>query len=130
MRLILGASWAVVLATVTHRHAVDGPSACADVAKLALPHGTITHVEAVAAGAFKPSERPNDYRSLPAFCRVAMTLAPSADSDIKVELWIPPSRNGKFQGVGNGAFNGSISYPAMANALARGYATSSTDTGH
>jgi Tannase and feruloyl esterase len=130
MRLIVGASCAVVLATVTHLHAVDGPSACADVAKLALPHGTITHVEAVAAGAFKPSERPNDYRSLPAFCRVAMTLAPSADSDIKVELWIPTSWNGKFQAVGNGAFNGSISYPAMANALARGYATSSTDTGH
>jgi Tannase and feruloyl esterase len=59
-----------------------------------------------------------------------MTLAPSADSDIKVELWIPTSWNGKFQAVGNGAFNGSISYPAMANALARGYATSSTDTGH
>ena len=130
MRLIVGASCAVVLATVTHLHAVDGPSACADVAKLALPHGTITHVEAVAAGAFKPSERPNDYKSLPAFCRVAMTLAPSADSDIKVELWIPTSWNGKFQAVGNGAFNGSISYPAMANALARGYATSSTDTGH
>ncbi len=38
--------------------------------------------------------------------------------------------NGKFQAVGNGAFNGNISYPAMMTALARGYATSSTDTGH
>jgi len=130
MRLIVGASCAVVLATVTHLRAVDGALACADLTKLALPHGTITQVEAVAAGGFKPSERPNDYRSLPAFCRVAMTLAPSADSDIKVELWVPTSWNGKFQAVGNGAFSGSISYPAMANALARGYATSSTDTGH
>ena len=89
MRLIAGASCAVVLATVTHLHAVDGPSACADVAKLALPHGTITHVEAVAAGAFTPADRPNDYRSLPAFCRVAATLTPSTDSDIKVEVWLP-----------------------------------------
>ena len=38
--------------------------------------------------------------------------------------------NGKFQAVGNGAFNGAIAYPAMTTALARGYATSSTDTGH
>jgi feruloyl esterase len=32
--------------------------------------------------------------------------------------------------VGNGAWAGSISYPAMATALAAGYATASTDTGH
>src|SRR5689334_2633659 len=38
--------------------------------------------------------------------------------------------NGKLQSVGNGAWAGSISYPAMATALADGYATASTDTGH
>jgi feruloyl esterase len=38
--------------------------------------------------------------------------------------------NGNFQAVGNGAFNGTIAYAAMLNALGRGYATSSTDTGH
>jgi feruloyl esterase len=32
--------------------------------------------------------------------------------------------------VGNGGWAGIISYPAMANALREGYATSSTDTGH
>ncbi|MGH9219102.1 MAG: tannase/feruloyl esterase family alpha/beta hydrolase, partial [Vicinamibacterales bacterium] len=36
----------------------------------------------------------------------------------------------KFQAVGNGGYQGSISYPAMATALRRGYATASTDTGH
>ena len=30
----------------------------------------------------------------------------------------------------NGGWAGTISYPAMAPALARGYATTSTDTGH
>jgi len=68
---------------------------------------------------------------LPAFCRVAATLTPSADSDIKIEVWLPTANwNGKFQAVGNGAWNGAIGYPAMADALRRGYATSSTDTGH
>jgi feruloyl esterase len=38
--------------------------------------------------------------------------------------------NGKFQGIGNGGFAGSISQPALAAAVARGYATASTDTGH
>ena len=53
---------------------------------------------------------------LPAFCRVAMTLTPSPDSDIRIEVWLPDSAawNGKFQAVGNGGWAGTIAYPAMA----------------
>src|SRR5205807_3631689 len=70
-------------------------------------------------------------RNQVAFCRVAATLKPTGDSDIKIEVWMPASGwNGKFQAVGNGAFSGAIAYPAMMTALARGYATASTDTGH
>jgi feruloyl esterase len=62
---------------------------------------------------------------------VAATLKPSSDSDIKIEVWLPAANwNGKFQAVGNGGWNGTISYPAMSEALRKGYATSSTDTGH
>ena len=69
--------------------------------------------------------------SLPAFCRVAATLRPSTDSEIKIEVWMPVANwNGKFQAVGNGGFAGSIEYAAMAGALKTGYATSSTDGGH
>jgi feruloyl esterase len=68
---------------------------------------------------------------LPEFCRVAVTLAPSSDSDIKVEVWLPAAGwNGKFQAVGNAGWAGTISYAAMADALRAGYATASTDTGH
>jgi feruloyl esterase len=106
-------------------------SSCADLAKLALSNGKVTLAEPVEAGAFRPPDQGDAYRSLPAFCRVAVSLTPSSDSDINVEIWIPAANwNGKFQAVGNGAFNGNISYPAMARALAQGYATSSTDTGH
>ena len=46
-------------------------------------------------------------------------------------MWLPASGwNRKYQAVGNGGWAGSISYGAMASALERGYATSSTDTGH
>jgi feruloyl esterase len=56
---------------------------------------------------------------------------PSKDSEIKFEVWMPASNwNGKFIGLGNGAMGGSISYASMAAALSRGYAASSTDTGH
>jgi feruloyl esterase len=62
---------------------------------------------------------------------VTATLTPTRDSDIKIELWMPATGwNGKYEAVGNGAFSGAIAYPAMVAALARGYATSSTDTGH
>ena len=62
---------------------------------------------------------------------MAATLKPSSDSDIKIEVWLPLAGwNGKWQAVGNGAFNGNINYGAMSAALRRGYATSSTDTGH
>ena len=65
------------------------------------------------------------------FCRVAVTITPVPDSEIKIEVWLPESGwNGKLQSVGNGAWAGSISYPAMATAVSTGYAAASTDTGH
>jgi feruloyl esterase len=68
---------------------------------------------------------------LPAHCRVAVVLKPSADSHIEMEVWLPAENwNGKFQAVGNGGWAGVISYPAMASALQEGYATASNDTGH
>ncbi len=75
--------------------------------------------------------RGNPYLNLPAFCRIAATLKPSSDSEIKIEVWMPLSGwNNKLLAVGNGAWAGSISYNAMAPGLAAGYATTSTDTGH
>ena len=105
-------------------------------AALKLKDATITSVKLVPAGTFtEPGGRErrgeNPYKSLPDFCRVAATLTPTSDSDIKVEIWLPAKDwNGKFQAVGNGGWAGVISYSAMAEAVAHGYASSSTDTGH
>ena len=69
--------------------------------------------------------------SAPAFCRVALTSKPTADSDIKIEVWLPASGwNGKLQAVGNGGWAGTISYQPLAAAVALGYAAASTDSGH
>jgi len=107
---------------------------CESLSALKLPDTTITMAQSVAAGAFSPPAAGGGgqaYSTLPAFCRVAATIKPTSDSDIKVEVWLPASGwNGKYQAVGNGGWAGSITYGAMARALRDGYATSSTDTGH
>ncbi|PYU20538.1 MAG: tannase/feruloyl esterase family alpha/beta hydrolase [Acidobacteria bacterium] len=110
-------------------------ASCESLATLSQANTTITSAQSVGAGEFMPpgpSESPAAaYGKLPAFCRVAATLRPSSDSDIKIEVWLPFSGwNGKLQSVGNGGWAGFISYPALARGLADGYATASTDTGH
>src|SRR5262245_20994069 len=82
---------------------------CEDMARLNLPNANIDSAQLVAAGAFTPAAPPrvggtpenngvapgrgaaaaatpppNPYKSLPAFCRVALTSKPSSDSDIKI----------------------------------------------
>jgi feruloyl esterase len=116
MKITSGFVCALWLAALMPSPRADAGASCRDVAKLALPNATITRAEDDASGGF---------------CRVAATLKPSNDSDIKIEVWLPAAGwNGKLLAVGNGAFTGSIAERAMTQAMARGYATASTDTGH
>src|SRR5438045_5729087 len=123
---------ALMIALPTVAHAAT----CDSLKSLSLPEATIDSAQVVAAGAFtQPGGRAgrggNAFADLPAFCRVALTAKPSSDSDVKIEVWLPVDNwNQKYQAVGNGAWTGNIGYAAMADALRRGYATSSTDTGH
>jgi feruloyl esterase len=120
--------------------AAQGPTrstTCESLAALALPNTTITAAQSIAPGAFAPPNAGrggrggNVYAAVPAFCRVAATLAPTTDSDIKIEVWLPEAGwNGRFQAVGNGGWAGSISYSQLAAAVTGGSAGASTDTGH
>ena len=133
MRILAAASVSLVLAALLCARSLAAASPCDRLATVAWPSTTITLATAVEAGAFAPpgTARADAFRALPAFCRVAASLKPSQDSDIKMEVWMPASGwNGKFMAVGNGAFSGAIGYAAMATNLARGYAVGSTDTGH
>jgi len=105
---------------------------CEKLADLKMANTTITVAQSVAAGGFTPASGPTaPYKDLPSFCRVAGVIKPSADSEIKFEVWMPTAGwNGRFEGIGNGGFAGSISQPSLAAAVGRGYATASTDTGH
>ena len=107
---------------------------CEGLKSLSLNNVTITTAEFVAAGAKRPGRGGRAAQPdapLPAYCRVAATLTPSPDSHIEMELWMPAENwNGKFLAVGNGGWAGNIETAAVANALSRGYAAASNDTGH
>ena len=113
---------------------------CEQLKTLKLAHVEITAAQSVAAGAFAPpagagaggpGAPPAAYSHLPAFCRIAGTIRPTPDSDIRFEVWMPASGwNGKFVGVGNGVWAGSITYASMIDPLSLGYATAATDDGH
>ena len=111
--------------------ATSAGTACASLAALTIPNVTIKSATPMPAGAFTPPGAQSAL-TLPAFCRVEATARPTSDSDIRFEVWIPPTEawNGKLEAVGNGGYSGAIGYTAMAAALRRGYATASTDTGH
>ncbi len=95
---------------------------CEGLVRLALPNAAITSAQVVSAGASS---------NLPASCRVAATLKPSSDSDIKTEVWLPIAGwNGKLLAVGNGGWGGPMDYEAMSDGLHRGYAVTATDDGN
>jgi feruloyl esterase len=140
MKILTGGLCAVLLAALLHGQSLTAAASCESLASLALPNTEITRAQTVPAGQFAPTSAgvlaPGapaflPYSALPAFCRVTATLKPSSDSDIKIEVWMPASGwNGKFEGLGNGGWAGTISVQALARALGRGYAVAMTDTGH
>src|SRR5262245_32591912 len=119
---------------------------CESLATLKLDKATITSAQMVPEGpgpargrgrggqAAQGATPPQAAAIIPAHCRVQVVLKPSSDSLINMEIWLPPVEawNGKFMGVGNGGFAGSIQglNNEMPQALRLGYATAGTDTGH
>ena len=104
---------------------------CEELTTLPLGNARITDARMIPAGA-STTGRGGAGPALPAHCRVAAVLAPSPDSHIEMEIWLPApdTWNGKFLAVGNGGWAGSISTGAIAAGLGDGYATASNDTGH
>lgn len=107
---------------------------CSDIAKVSLPQ---THVITAAAVRVNGSYTvPGTEKGLAltapvqvhrSFCRVSGVIAPA----IRFEVWMPLENwNGRFEGLGLGAFWGALPYGGMAQALDKGYAVGGTDTGH
>lgn len=140
MRIILAAAACLFLASgALGQVAAPSTQSCERLAQLELPKAKVVLAETVAAGAFTPPANmtpwvvgdPSFYKALPVFCRVMVQAAPSPDSDIKIEVWLPAEGwNGKFRGQGNGGFAGEIDYHGLGLAVQQKYATAATNTGH
>jgi hypothetical protein len=110
---------------------------CSDLSNLMLPEVTSITAAEVPANTFSP---PPSFPGQPpgppvpvAFCRVQITVEPQ----IHIEVWLPPPANWnhRFEAEGGGGYAGTITYSALAAAVAGDpvtgqFATASTDTGH
>ena len=109
---------------------------CAGLARLELPHATITLAAPVTGGVFKDDTRVQDdevhiYRGLPAFCRVRGVSRPVAGSEIEFEAWLPLAGwSGRLHMVGNGGYSSNIYYAQMVQRLLAGDVAVGTNTGH
>jgi Tannase and feruloyl esterase len=105
---------------------------CVKLQQLKLPATTLTSVTSVADGPFAlPPGSLAPSVPVPAFCRVQAEIQPTADSHIKIEVWMPAlGWNGKFEQIGNGGLAGSINLFLMAQVLNQGFAAAATDDGH
>lgn len=108
---------------------------CAALTGLSLDDTTIVSATSQPAGTFMPPVPGQPPANVVAHCRVVARIAPTADSDILFEVWLPSAGwNGKLMGIGNSGLAGAINYTtfgtSLADALNRGYAATGTDTGH
>jgi feruloyl esterase len=115
MKILRAALLTVVMAVVMPDDVNAAGSSCESLLKLTLENATVTLAQLVPAGGFRApgggsaAQDASRFAKLPAFCRVAASVKPTADSDIKVEVWMPASGwNGKFEAVGNGGWAGTI----------------------
>ena len=115
-RWIMGAGAAMALAAPGLAHA---ESACADLKSAKLVHAEVTSATSEKSGTVE-------------LCKLSVTSRPTADSDIRIEVWIPVGAawNGKFVQLGNGGFAGSIASGRLKMMAASGYAVAGTDNGH
>lgn len=123
------ALFALLVAVAASMSTAAVAATCESLATVAIPHTTITLAQSVPAGTFTPPGG-SPITGLPAFCRVALTITPSTDSHINVEVWMPATGwNGRFQGTGGGGYTGALSYASLAAGLQLNYAVANTDMG-
>ncbi len=137
-RQLCGGFLLVVVFLISSGSLALAEDSCEKLTGLVSGDAKVTFAQTVAAGtfagppaAYTGRDLTAFYRNVPAFCRVVAEAKPTADSDIRLEVWLPASNwNGKLQGLGNGGFAGLIDYLPMGAAVSRGYAATATDTGH
>jgi feruloyl esterase len=110
---------------------------CNSLASVKIPNVTITKVTAGNPGDALPAQA-GGMGNVPArkinvpYCRIEAVSAPSSDSHIGIEVWLPAPANwnGKFLAAGNPGFIGGLTASGLAQIMEQGYVAGGTDTGH
>jgi feruloyl esterase len=102
--------------------------ACEDLTKV-TPEASLIASATTVAAATKIGNVDVDAK----FCRVQGVAKPSADSEIKFEVWIPTAAkdwSGRFKLNGTGGYAGAIPYPRLVQDIGDGFVTAASNMGH
>ncbi len=112
--------------------AVSGASqaglSCASLTSVTPEASTIT-----AATLVTPPATINNVAVTVPFCRVQGTATPSQDSEIKFEVWLPPTAaawTGRMKVNGTGGYAGATPYARLAQDIGDGFITAGSNMGH
>ncbi len=101
---------------------------CANLASVTPEASNITSATMVTA----PTTIGGAAVSVP-FCRVQGTARPSFDSEIKFEVWLPPTAadwTGRMKVNGTGGYAGATPYARLAQDIGDGFITAGSNMGH
>ncbi len=103
-------------------------SDCAGLAAVTTADATMTAATAISA----PAVIGGAAVGVP-FCRVQGVARPSSDSEIKFEVWLPPSAgdwSGRMKVNGTGGYAGAVPYARLAQDVGDGFVSAGSNMGH
>lgn len=122
----IGAALALGLATASG--ATHAALDCASLITVTPDASTIT-----SAALFTPPTTIGGVAVTVPLCRVQGVARPSPDSEIKFEVWLPPTADdwtGRMKVNGTGGYAGSTPYARLAQDIADGFVTAGSNMGH
>ena len=114
-----------VLAMASTGHAAMD---CAGLVSVKPEGSTITSATVVAA-----TSSVGGSKVTAPFCRVEGVARPSQDSEIKFEVWLPPTAaawTGRMKVNGTGGYAGATPYARLAQDIGDGFVTAGSNMGH
>src|SRR5256714_8229867 len=123
-----GIGAALALGLVATSGAAHAALKCADLTTVTPEASTITSAAIVTP----PATIGGAAVTVP-LCRVQGVARPSFDSEIKFEVWLPPTADdwaGRMKGNGTGGYAGATPYARLAQDITDGFVTAGSNMGH
>jgi Tannase and feruloyl esterase len=129
----IGTLWSIGFVALVLSSGAALAANCADMVKFVPPHAQITATSAEGGNFTSPKDGiGNTTKVTLSFCRITGVAHSVPGSEIHFEVWLPPADkwNGRMLTSGDLGHSGVPNYPAMNDALTRGFAAVGDDLGH